>query len=78
MFEIGKVTQKGDGNFALVNSTVSIVSPRDEIQKLLHEGKHLAASALFQQTMRSIQAQHPVYPHWRYELQMKDRFNPVT
>jgi len=72
MFERGKITQKGDGNFALVNSTVNIVTPRDEIQKLLHEGKYLEATALFQQTMRSIQAQHPVYPHWRYEMQMQD------
>lgn len=67
-----EITQKGDNNFALINSTISVSTAGDELQKLFQEGKLVEASSLFQRMMRSVSAQHPAYPHWRYDMRLED------
>ncbi|SDO54028.1 hypothetical protein SAMN04487897_11667 [Paenibacillus sp. yr247] len=67
-----KIVQKGDRNLALVNSSVSIIEESAELQRFLSEGRLIEAAALFQRMMKAASAQHPVFPHWRYDLKMDE------
>lgn len=73
-FDKAKSTIKGNGNNIVIqNSAVSINNDLGmEIQKLVAQGMHKEAAGLFKILTNGIAAQHPLFPDWRYEVDIID------
>lgn len=80
---IGKIVNKfkanvknnGDKNQNIVNSPGAILinhSVGEEIQRLIRTGRISEGIALLKQAMDGTSAQHPAYPHWRYDIDVTD------
>lgn len=63
-----KLSQKGNNNIAIQNSPIQIITNEDLLKQLLSQGKTQEAVNLFRRIINSASAQHPLYPHWRYEI----------
>lgn len=60
----------GNGNLVLQNSTLNINSEFENILELGRSGNHEEVQKKLECLSRGIAGQHPLYPHWQYNLVM--------
>ena len=64
---------KGDGNFTVQNSTIKVNKGMDEILELARDGDNFGALEKIGIFQRSISAMHPLYPDYRYSVNINDK-----
>ena len=64
---------KGNGNITLQNSDITVNKGMDEILELGRAGKQIEALTKLGVLQRGFGAQHPLYPYWRYDINMDEK-----
>ena len=64
---------KGNGNITVQNSDITVNKGMDDILELARAGKQVEALTKLGVLQRGFGAQHPLYPYWRYDINMDEK-----
>lgn len=70
-----RIFNNGNKNQNIVNSPGAMILNRsfgEELQYLVRKGQYDEVAALIKQSINGASAQHPAYPHWRYDIKLNN------
>lgn len=73
IFKRARSKVKGNGNITVQNSDITVNKGMDEILELARAGKQVEALTKLGVLQRGFGAQHPLYPYWRYDINMDEK-----